>query len=239
VVVGASTVPVAYAVMPRCPAGTAVDTLQQLTITASHELAEAASDPYPATNGAYRLVSNDAWVPTLGLGSAGNENGDVCIFALPYDESGYKVQPIWSNKAASESHEPCQPQPVNASTTYFNAAVRTTKQKINNHSSYGYLLIDKGQSQDAIADFFSTGPLPHDAKLYVGRDKGTGDPTDMKEMPNGITATLSRQQAHNGNGIVMTVAVPANAVSGDWRFLLRSVLEKDDFHDWPVIVHVK
>jgi hypothetical protein len=239
IVVGTGTTAVAYAVLPRCQMGSALETLQQLTITASHEFAEAASDPFPATNGGYRLVTNDAWVPPLGLGSAGNENGDVCIFAPAYDESGWKVQPIWSNKAASESHEPCEPQPVNASPIYYGAALRTDKQKVNNHNSFGYLLIDKGKSVDGILDFFSTAALPHDVNLYVGIDKGTGDPTDLKELPNGITATLSRSQVHNGNGVIMTVSVPANAVSGDWRFLIRSVLEKDDFHDWPVLVHVK
>jgi hypothetical protein len=239
VVVGSTTVPVAYAVLPRCQMGSAIETLQQLTITASHEFAEAASDPFPGTNGGYRLTTNDAWVPPLGLGSAGNENGDVCIFAPAYDESGWKVQPIWSNKAASESHEPCEPQPVNANPIYFSAALRTDKQKVNGHDSFGYLFVDKGKSQDAILDVFSTAALPHDVNLYVGIDKGTGDPTDMKELPNGIKATLSRQQVHNGNGVIMTVSVPANAVSGDWRFAVRSVLEKDDFHDWPVIVHVK
>jgi hypothetical protein len=236
---GAGNKQVSYAVLPRCQTGTNVDTLDQLTTTASHEFAEAASDPFPASNGAYRLVTNDAWVPPLGLGNAGNENGDVCIFAPSYDESGRKVQPIWSNESAKNSHEPCQPQPINASPIYYNAAVRTDKQKVNNHSSFGYLLIDKGKSQDAIIDFFSTAALPHDVSLFVGVDKGTGDPTDMKELPNGITATLSSSQAHNGNGIIMSVSVPGNGVSGDWRFVVRSVLEKDDFHDWPVIVHVK
>ena len=239
IVYNETPVRVAYAVMPRCSAATPTDVKDQLTVTASHEFAEAASDPYPSTDGTYRLVTNDAWVPTLGLGSAGNENGDVCIFAPNYDESGWKVQPIWSNKAASESREPCQPQPINASPIYFNAAVRTEKRKIGGRMTYGYLMLNPGGSVDAIIDFFSTAKLPKNVKLFVGRDKGGGDPTDMKEIANGLTAELSSNEAHNGNGIIMTLKAPANAVKGEFRFVVRSVLSQDDFHDWPVIARVQ
>jgi hypothetical protein len=238
ILVKGSPVDVSYAVMPRCKADTVTATLEQLTVTASHEFAEAASDPFPETNGAYRMVTNDAWVPPLGLGSAGNENGDVCIFAPNYDESGWKVQPIWSNAAAKASQEPCEPQPVNADPIYFQAAVKTDQQKINGRNKYGYVVVPKGTSVDVVVNVFSTAKLPHDLTLFTGVDKGTGDPTDMKEISNGITATLSRQQVHNGNGVVMTVSVPAAGVSGDFRFVVRSVLEQTDYHDWPVIVNV-
>ncbi len=230
---------VAYAVMPRCPASTKQAMKDQLTVTASHELAEAASDPYPETNGTYRMITNDAWVPLLGGGTAGNENGDVCIFAPNYDESGYKVQPIWSNAAAAASKEPCQPQPPLASPIYYGAAVQTPKLKDRGHPALGYLVVSPGGSVTANLDFFSTAKLPADARLFVGRDKGTGDPTDMRDIADGIKATLSRTEAHNGNALTMTLTAPANAVKGDFHFVVRSVLETTDFHDWPVIVRVQ
>jgi hypothetical protein len=230
---------VSYAVMPRCPAGTPSETKDQLTVTASHELAEAASDPFPSTNGTYRMITNDAWVPTLGGGSAGNENGDVCIFASNYDESGYKVQPIWSNAAAAASHEPCEPQPPLASPIYYGAAVRTDPLNSGGRKVFGYVVVKPGGSTTVSLDFFSTDKLPHDARLFAGRDKGTGDPTDMGVISNGVLATLSRTDAHNGNALSMTVTAPANAVKGDFRFVVRSVLEPTDFHDWPVIARVQ
>lgn len=228
---------VAYAVMPRCPAPTKAATKDQLTVTASHELAEAASDPYPYTAGTYRMLTNDAWIPLIGGASAGNENGDVCVFADNYDESGYKVQPIWSNAAAAASKEPCQPQPPLASPIYFGAAVRTTPLK-GGRNVEGYVVVKPGGAVTVPVDFFSTAKLPHDARLYTGRNKGTGDPTDMAVIANGITATLSQTEAHNGNGLSLTVTAPPNAVRGDFRFVVRSVLAATDFHDWPVIVRV-
>ena len=230
---------VSYAVMPRCPASTKQATKDQLTVTASHELAEAASDPFPTTKGTYRLLTNDAWIPLLGGGTAGDENGDVCIFAPNYDESGYKVQPIWSNAAAAASKEPCQPQPPLASPIYYGAAVQTPKIKDRGRQVLGYLVVSPGGTTTANLDFFSTAKLPHDARLYVGRDKGTGDPTDMGVIADGITAALSRTEAHNGNALTLAVTAPANAVKGDFHFVVRSVLETTDFHDWPVIVRVQ
>jgi hypothetical protein len=239
VTVGGVAKQVSYAVMPRCPAATKQATKDQLTVTASHELAEAASDPFPTSNGTYRLLTNDAWIPLLGGGTAGDENGDVCIFAPNYDESGYKVQPIWSNGAAAASKEPCQPQPPLASPIYYGAAVRTPKIKDQGRQVSGYVVVPVGGSVTVSADFFSTAKLPHDVRLFVGRDKGTGDPTDMRDIANGITAALSRTDAHNGNALSLTLTAPANAVRGDYHFVVRSVLEPTDFHDWPVIARVQ
>ena len=163
----------------------------------------------------------------------------MCIFAPNYDESGWKVQPIWSNAAAAASHDPCEPLSPTASQIYYGAAVRTDKIKISGRDVLGYVPVAPGGTTTAILDFFSTDKLPQDAKLFVGRDKGTADPTDMREIANGITATLSRAEAHNGNGMTMTVSAPANAVRGDFRFVVRSVIDSSDFHDWPVIAHVQ
>lgn len=227
----------AYAVMPLCKAANAVATREQLTVTASHEFAEAASDPHPGHDPAYYMTTNDAWQASIGVSNAGGENGDVCIFAPNWTEGAYKVQPIWSNQAAMESRDPCQPSPMGA--LYYGAAVRTTLQTVNKHKSNGYLVLNKGETQDAMIDVFSEKALPHDLKIYAGRDKvGSADPSDMQDIQNGITATFSRREVHNGNSVVMTIAVPAMAVSGNFKFLVRTVLEPSDFHDWPVIVHV-
>ena len=227
----------AYAVMPLCKAANAIATREQLTVTASHEFAEAASDPHPGHDPAYYLTTNDAWAASLGASTAGGENGDVCIFAPNWTEGAYKVQPIWSNQAAKESRDPCQPSPTG--TLYYGAAVRTTLQSVNSHKSNGYLILKKGETQEARIDVFSEKALPHDLKIYAGRDKrGSADPSDMQDIQNGITASFSRTEVHNGNSVVMTISVPDKAVSGNFKFLVRTVLEPTDFHDWPVIVHV-
>ncbi|MEP7120618.1 MAG: hypothetical protein ABJE95_06905 [Byssovorax sp.] len=113
---------VAYIVIPRCDMqSTGMNELDAITDTGTHELAEAATDPYPQTNGAYGQVDNNHiyWLFALG----GGENGDMCAqnFDASYKdpEVGYLVQRTWSNKAAGASHNPCVPA---APGPYFNSA---------------------------------------------------------------------------------------------------------------------
>ena len=53
-----------------------------------------------------------------------------------------------------------------------------------------------------------------------------------------VTVTLSQNQANNGDGITVTFSAPKNADPEDVRVVIRSVLETNDYNDWPVIVHV-
>lgn len=228
---------VSYAVMPLCSTGSPNSDFQFLTISASHEFAEAATDAHPQVDTAYYLQSNDAWLGVLSYG--GGENGDMCTFTNPesYDESGWTVQRIYSNQAAAKSQNPCEPAVKPA---YFGAAVRTQKISVNGHQSFGYVVVPRGKSVDAIADVFSEKPLAHDLLLYTGKPKnGVTDPSDLAKVGNNITVELSRQQVHNGNGVIVSITVPANALAGDYPFVVRAVLAADDYNDWPVIVHVK
>ena len=113
---------VAYLVIPRCNMQqTGMNDLDAITDTGSHELVEAATDPYPQTNGAYGQVDNNHiyWLFALG----GGENGDMCAqnYGAAYNDPqiGYVVQRAWSNKAAGASHDPCVPA---AAGPYFNSA---------------------------------------------------------------------------------------------------------------------
>ena len=111
----------AYAIMPRCTSD-----FTYLTTAASHELAEAATDPYIGTdpNNPYTGYGSlqDAWdVP------AGGEVGDRCfdLFGQGTDlfvQGSYTVQRIFNNAAASAGHDPCVPAPSPATTPYFNMA---------------------------------------------------------------------------------------------------------------------
>ncbi|HEY8089914.1 MAG TPA: hypothetical protein VIF09_18765, partial [Polyangiaceae bacterium] len=113
---------VAYAVVPRCGTASGVTGLDALTAVASHELAEAVTDPFPATAPAFLQV-DDAhfyWTEVLG----GSEVGDLCAHVdgavVPLDEGPYRVQRVWSNAAARAGQDPCVPAPVGRA--YFNAA---------------------------------------------------------------------------------------------------------------------
>jgi hypothetical protein len=244
----AGTFDVAYAVMPRCdayPSNDPVSNFNALTLVASHELAEMASDPYIGPNTGYVLGDDDSWLPAFYAPGTTIENGDACASysaaAESYDESGYTVQRIWDNAAAAASENPCQP--VKAGSIYFAAAVRTTKGSFNGKQTYGYIVVPKGGSTDAVINVFSKAALPHDVLLYTGKDKfGASDPSDMTKIGNNLTVTLSRQQVNNGNGVIMHIEAAANSLSGaggDQRIAVRAVLETNDYNDWPVIIRVK
>ena len=221
----ATTVDVAYAIIPRC-----YGSFQDATIAASHEIAEAATEPTPADSPTYYLVSNDAWIPLAQGRALGGEVGDLCSF-LNYDESGYTVQRIWSNAAAAASKNPCQP----AKSPYFGAAVRTTPRIVSGTKVNGHVAVPRGQSVVARVDVFSESALSHELSLEVGV------PTDFgfDSLPQGVQATLSRATAHNGNAVVMTLSATSAATPGSIRIAVRSTLDANDFNDWPVILTVK
>lgn len=236
----------AYAVIPYCDYGQGDDiNFQQVTFAVSHELAEASTDPEPTDKGlAFYLVSNDAWEANAGF--VGGECGDMCFAASEinsWEESGYNVTRIWDNHAAALSMNPCQPW----SPTYYAAALRTVPQMvpandINGapHISDGYVFLKRGTSVNVIADVFSQAALPHVLALYAGVDKGTAttDPSDLGTPDDLVTATLSNNQANNGDGIIVTFSAPKNASPEDVRLVIRAALETTDYNDWPVIVHV-
>lgn len=108
-------VAVPYVVVPRCS-----DKLDELTMTASHELVESVTDATPYSAFASR---DDAW-DTIGGGS---EVADRCTDYSgkgldAYREGPWLVQRSWSNAAAKASHDPCVPAPAPHTQPYFNVA---------------------------------------------------------------------------------------------------------------------
>src|SRR5262249_25093756 len=107
-----SGVSVAYSVVLVCSTTSA--TPDEATLTFSHELIEAATDPFGT--GYYVDSADYGVIPFDGAG----EVGDLCgAAATTPPEVGYYVQRSWSNAAARASHSPCVPA---ATETYFNTA---------------------------------------------------------------------------------------------------------------------
>jgi hypothetical protein len=104
----AGGLPVAYAVLARCPVWHLKD-LAMVTSIGSHELIEAVSDPQPEAPGAY--PHTDANHPGWLLD--GNEIGDMCERSPGsfYQPKGYPwfVQRGWSNSSAYAGADPCVP----------------------------------------------------------------------------------------------------------------------------------
>lgn len=109
---------VAYAIIPRC-----MGTFNLRSVVLSHELVEAASDPYPTLLPAYGQLDEKhlAWMLT----SSGGEIGDMCQvdplanYLVP-DLGNADVQRSWSNKSAKALHDPCVPHLPGR--VYFNSS---------------------------------------------------------------------------------------------------------------------
>jgi hypothetical protein len=120
------SVTTSYAVVPSCTFGAGNTAAQQTTMSMSHELLEAATDPHPADNTpGWVGFTNDTFAFDW-FQEFADENGDACEFfrdSFFEDQEtspaafDYWVQRTWSNKAGPLGHDPCQPAP---STPYFN-----------------------------------------------------------------------------------------------------------------------
>jgi hypothetical protein len=168
---GGGPVTVAYAVIPRCGSSEA-----SATVSASHEFAEAVTDPDIGENNLTFYMYNTVWAPT------GGEVGDLCESGnSAWSESSFTVQRIWSNKSAKASHDPCVPIP--AGEVYFNAAPR--KQT--------FVLAKVGDMVTIPIDAYSDAPMANWTLSASTRGGGTpvGFKFDNTSVNNGSLVNLT------------------------------------------------
>jgi hypothetical protein len=204
------SVNVAYAVIPECPAEAGslpATTLENTTITGSHEFVEAASD----TNSGFYLNLQDeatwAWNDIQG-----GEIGDLCVdpFGLGLDEvteGGFTVQRIWSVDNAAAGRNPCVPIP--AGEVYFNT-----------YTANSVLVMDVGASVTINLTAFADGTMPAWTVLpedwtesqtqYLSFSIAGGTNTDAGpeiQMSSGdtvqLTVTLLADPSNENDGVVV------------------------------------
>lgn len=209
---------VPYAVMPRCtyPGETALETL---TVTASHEYIEAATDPFPYNNPALAQTDNNHiyWLFALG----GGETGDMCAqnptANAKFTPLNFLVQRSWSNAAAKASHDPCQP--ALPGHVYFNAAP-VFKDTLNLGMGIGNVKgvqIPVGESKTIDVDLFSdadtNGPFTvqaFDQSAFFG-----GAPE--------LEFSFDENKGENGQVLHLTITVlKANQFNAEVFYLLSS-----------------
>jgi hypothetical protein len=215
-------VAIPYIVGAACPGydGPTVNDLQERTIAVSHELLEAATDPFPDTAPAFNGEDTADAVWTL---SVEGEIADLCELELdPYVAlpDGSFVQRSWSNQAAAAGTNPCVPAPPGK--PYFNAVPDLP----DTVSIYGVsapgVVIPVGGSRTIVLHLFSDAPTT---------GPWTVTAMDVSQLDGG-PARLSFSQApasgQNGDLLELTITVlSADPASGIEPFLLVSNLDGD------------
>ncbi|HSQ65031.1 MAG TPA: hypothetical protein VLM85_17530 [Polyangiaceae bacterium] len=205
-------IPVAYAIIPRCDVKEAVT-----TVSASHEIAEAATDPDIGVGQVGYYMLNQLWA------FAGGEVGDLCVsFTGNSDtvvESTFTVQRSWSNLSAKASHDPCVPIP--SGDVYFNSAPRMQ-----------HIVLPKvGATAVIDIDAFSDAPTADwtlsavDFAAFQGQTPQLGFSFD--------TTT-----ANNGTHVQLTVTETSAISGGQDGFVILST-QGQMRHTWPVLVTTK
>jgi hypothetical protein len=193
---------IAYAVIPRCGKFGSLQGLDAVSAATSHELEEAATDPYPATNGAFSQVDDNHIIWMFALG--GGEVGDMCAqspdaYYAPTD-IGNVVQRSWSNKSAKAGHNPCLPSD---GLPYFNSMpVLTDKLTLGGGQlvSKG-VTIPVGQSQTIEVDLFS------DAATSGPWTVSALDTAQLQGQAPELKFDWDRTSGQNGEKLHLTITV--------------------------------
>jgi hypothetical protein len=224
---------VAYAVVPRCPRiGAFTTDLDQTTTAASHEIAEAATDPH-----------RDAWVTSdyddfgWALLLGGGEIGDFCdMNSFTPTDLGYAVQRLWSNSAAAQGQNPCIPsldQPYFASPPVLSDTLDLTVGSTTIHPAGVRIPVNSSATLEL--DLFSDAPTngPWTVKAI--------EPQALAfQAPPTLELALDRTSGENGDRLHLTVTVLRSGqlggvLDGFEGFVIGSRIGTQVTY-WPVLV---
>jgi hypothetical protein len=231
---------VVYAVIAECAtepppfANVTPDTLlQSTTVTTSHEIVEASTDP-SALAFSYYLDFTDP--NTWGwLDVAGGEVADLCVdqFGMNQDQTTdgpFTVQRIWSNTQAAAGSDPCNPIPTGE--VYFNAAPRQL-----------VFIIDVGSQATFDVDAFSDGPM--DSWTLSAQDWSPSTNSYLSFSIAGATSGMNGPQISVNDGATVQVTVtlledpgslPTGEADGSIVSVSGDLANPTAAHYWPFIV---
>ncbi len=237
----AGGVEVAYAVVPRC------NGMDETTMAASHEIAEAALDP-SSRSPAYRDF-DDAHAVWNAFVVGQTENGDACEFyrdaIFSSLELGYTLQRQWSSASFAAGHAPCVP----STGVYFNVTpldlhdVAWSVPDFGSFSATGPVTakgvnIKVGETGSFTVGYYSDGPTANDWTLKAV--EGTGMHTGGASFANGkLSISVDKTTGHNGDKATVTVKV--NGLDSTLNANMVTLVSTDPTnksasHYWPVLI---
>ena len=229
------TMPVSYAVIPRCGVQYNQDPLDELTALSSHELAESATDPQFPSSPAYATASDYGWQSLFG----GGEIADLCQYlpgsVLVEPQLGYLVERVWSNTEAAAGHDPCVPQPDGD--IFFDAAPETTDtvtlsftKDLPDVTTPG-LYIPVHSTRTVDVQLFSDGPTDpivvsaSEQPIYAAA-----------EQPADLSFSWDRTTGSNGDTLHLTITVDADSYGEGHEYFVITSQVGDLQEPWPVVI---
>jgi hypothetical protein len=240
------SVTTSYAVVPSCTFGTGNTAAQQTTMSMSHELIEAVTDPHPMDNSPGYVGFDNAHFAFDYFQEFSSEVGDACeFFQSSFFEDketspvafDYWVQRTWSNKAGPLGHDPCQPAP---STPYFNVtplnlemvtitlSAQLTGGAAMNVQTKG-LHIPVGMSGTLELGFYSDGPTAPWNLTYT-----LGSPVSSTK-PTYLTVSLDKSSGQNGEKAYATITATSKGKLGGELLVFESSMN-GMIHVMPVLI---
>jgi hypothetical protein len=199
--------------------------VSSLTPVISHELVEAATDPFPTSMPAFQNVDTDHSIWSVAV--SGGEIADLCenegpSLTTPAD-IGLPVQRIWSNAAVMAGTGPCVPVPPGE--IYF-VAVPTLPDRITAQRADGRRFTVPGLvarlGSDAAVDVNLRAEAGFTDTWSVG----------VLELHADSAATPATTKMSGGQGQTLRLAVTPNEVSAGVFPLVVGSVRGTEFHFW-------
>lgn len=221
---------VGFSVVPRC------GDLAELTVAASHEYFEWATDPFPVTKPAYNRLDDDHWAwQAVMIG----ELSDLCTFLdrdyITPPEIGNVVQRHWSNELSATGGFPCAPL---KKVPYWQAIADTPDDAIVPDYGGGF---NKTIRTKAIR-VKPGGSRTIDVQMYSDEAAGVSVPVRVMSFnefyggtnESGFSYSLSSTRAKTGETIQMTIDAPTDLA---YDVAVTMAYTSDtSVHFWPVLI---
>jgi hypothetical protein len=196
----------ALVVVPTCTALTR----DVLEVAASHEIIEAATNPYIFDNPAYIFPTGDPWEPL------GGEIADMCEANWPID--GHTVTRVWSNQAAANSHNPCAPSNM----PFYEVSVSPPSATIPPGGTASFTITGWSSAQI-------------DPWMVIVEPSYFDSSADSL-----ITSTIDVAKLGNGDVGHVTLTAPARISSGTTATIyIESAADQTTSFSWPITLQIQ
>ena len=229
--VNAAGTQVGYAVLPRC------SDIDELTVAASHEYFEWATDPFPKTKPAYSKLDDAHWAWQAAFIG---ELGDLCTFLdrdnLTPPEIGFQVQRQWSNKLSLAGKYPCAP----TKTTPYLQAIPTAEDDAIVLVERAVLEEHHDEGHPRPAGWLEDRRRPRllrSARHAVrsdARDELRSSSTAASGAKSGFVFTLEESYGKTGETVPVTITAPKDAAYD--IMMMLAYTSQTSVNYWPVLV---